>query len=153
MKSPQPREVVATGDEDEPKLSCLPLEVLASISSNTGQHSTRVHPLLKVCRATRDAVLQGLKNVELCITNDEDGSTVGRLARMLHRACCTATPGLKVKLCWRNLKCEQGVLTNLLLAPGIQSQGWHNVHYLVGSVLLTNMGICCKWCYFANLML
>jgi hypothetical protein len=49
-------------------------------------------------------------------------------ARLLHRACCEASPGLDIDLTLPFRK-EPGMLT-VLLQPGINSGGWHKVHKL-----------------------
>jgi hypothetical protein len=122
---------------EERQLSCLPIEVLASIcalTSSTGQHSEGKRPLLTVCPALRDAALQTVKRVELCVDSNDDERSVPHLASMLNRACCAASPGLEVKMKWHNLRCKQKTLTALLLQPASKTLGWRSVHSLVSNL-------------------
>jgi hypothetical protein len=76
--------------------------------------------MLGIARGCRDAVLSSLKRVELEL--DEDSSNQP-LARLLHRVCSQAPPGLDLTLALA----KQSDALPLLLQPGLQSGGWAHV--------------------------
>jgi hypothetical protein len=79
------------------------------------------HPLLAVCRATRDGVLASLTRINLTV------SAAGQPeARLLAKAASQAPPGLEIKL---RLQDDHALLT--LLQAGVYSKGWARVHSLL----------------------
>jgi hypothetical protein len=110
----------------------LPQGVLALIISFSAPNSKRQHPLLAVCRATRDAVLQTLQELTLKF---EGVLRIPPLAGLLHRACCAARAGLTIILqcqsAWADAVLQLGVqhLSNDSL--GVEHTGWDRVHTLV----------------------
>jgi hypothetical protein len=113
------------GDSDDtfPLLS-LPAPVLARIAE-FGLRSYG-HALLGVSRACRDAVLQAIKTWSLGAPRDASAAQMSPHARLLHRACCEASPGLEVRL----YLIEVADSLSVLLQPGISSGGWSKVHTL-----------------------
>jgi hypothetical protein len=113
-------------------LLTLPDAALAQIS----QHSRRInqgHPLLAASSICRDIVLNSIRSITLLgfqpfSMPDKSLATLDPApwARLLHRACCQATPGLSVKL---NMSSIHGSLPELL-QPGIHRGGWSKVHSL-----------------------
>jgi hypothetical protein len=83
------------------------------------------HPMLAVARSLRDAVLASLAKIRLDLRPQRD-SCCQPEARLLHRACCQAAPGLQVEL---DLGNNQHALPQLL-QPALDAGGWHNVHRL-----------------------
>jgi hypothetical protein len=90
------------------------------------------HPLLSVSRACRDMVLGAMRSITLDPSCDPlwgiSKGLPGALdpapwARLLHRACSQARPGLQLKL---DLSQIPGSLPELL-RPGISCRGWHKV--------------------------
>jgi hypothetical protein len=97
------------------------------------------HPLLRVGRAGRDAVLQGTKNASLQLRPEDNASTVAPLTRMLSRVCATAAAGLRLHIRSQadetegssNTERDADALLATLLEPGLQQpDGWPKVHSL-----------------------
>jgi hypothetical protein len=103
-------------------LEVLPIELLPVIARDRRLWSTysNDHPMLGVSRAFRDAVLSSLTGVTLEL---EEDSSLLPLARLLHRICSQAPPGLDLTL---DLP-SQGHALPMLLQPGLQCGGWANV--------------------------
>jgi hypothetical protein len=112
----------AQGSQQQSMLELLPTELLPVIAKDCllGDPGSNGHRMLGVCRACRQAVLSCLKNAKLGL--DED-SSIQPLARLLHRICSQASPGLGVEL---DLV-EQHRALPLLIQPGLQCGGWSNV--------------------------
>jgi hypothetical protein len=120
----------------------------------TWQGPQRGHPLLPVSRGCRDIALGSIHHITLdpfgfqgfCMSGGSPPAPWAQLdpsqivlfdepfeacdpapwARLLHRACCQATPGLTVKL---HLSEVSHRLPDLL-QPGIDCGGWSKVHSL-----------------------
>jgi hypothetical protein len=115
-------------------LLSLPATVLAHIAelslrsvdervSNEGYG----HPLLGVSQVCRDAVLHATRNISLYSHPQATAAEISADARLLHRVCCEASPGLEVKL---NMYSGDPDRLSVLLEPGISSGGWTKVHTL-----------------------
>jgi hypothetical protein len=134
---------VSDGEDTFPLLS-LPAAVLSHIaafgfrvsnSSRGGYHCSEPqggHPLLGVSRACRDAVLHATKTISLLASRspadaDASAAQTSADARLLHRVCCEASPGLEVRLC---MGCREPDTLSISLQPGISSGGWAKVHTL-----------------------
>jgi hypothetical protein len=102
-------------------LEVLPKELLPLIAKQC-DWGTSGHPMLGVPRAFRDALLSSLAAVTLELEYHSNLPTAP-FARLLHRACSQAPPGLDVKL---DLS-ERGHALPMLLQPGLQCGGWANV--------------------------
>jgi hypothetical protein len=129
-------------DTAPPSLLSLPAAALRQIA----QLSTRTcgpvlwftarhgHPLLPVNRGCRDTVLSSIHSITLISCCDSSPAedplhtlSPAPCARLLHLACCQATPGLTVRL--RMSEADREVLPELL-QPGIDGGGWDKVHSL-----------------------
>jgi hypothetical protein len=113
------------GSHPEASFDSLPEAVIAHIAylSKLPRRS-RGHPLLRVSRSCRDAVLSSCATIRMYARCQS--STPAPDARLLHRACCQARPGLAL---WIHLMRFTGSLAELL-QPGIECGGWRNVHKL-----------------------
>jgi hypothetical protein len=113
----------------EPNLSMLdlPATVLNAIAREALRKGANGHPMLAVAKACRDVVLESLSKITLDLSSQSEGASHQPLARLLNRACCGAAPGLHVKL---GLGEHGDVALPLLLQPGLDCAGWHNVHKL-----------------------
>jgi hypothetical protein len=116
----------------EPSFASLPDAVLAHIahlSKSTASYH-RGHALLRISMSCRDAVLSSLTAVKLRTTRvlppASEAFSREACARLLHRACCQARPGLQLKL---DLEGDPDSLPHLL-QPGVDCGGWRNVHKL-----------------------
>jgi hypothetical protein len=126
------------GPDVIPPLLTLPETALAQIyqcSFRNHEHRERGHPLLPVSSGCRDMVLSIIRRIALDPSSPVSVSKLRKpleacdpapWARLLHRACCQATPGLTVQLC---LTCIRDSLPELL-QPGIDCGGWSKVHSL-----------------------
>jgi hypothetical protein len=125
-------------DADDSALPFLPASVLSHIArfglrsyrARDHYHWQAGHPLLGVSKACRDAVLHATKTISLLDNRSPSGPSAAQMfaaARLLHRACCEASPGLKVSL---SMKSWGPYTLLLLLQPGISSGGWTKVHTL-----------------------
>jgi hypothetical protein len=119
------------GQDEQPSLSDLPPEALTLVAkccaSESGAHG---HPLLRVARCGRDAVLQGSTRISIDLGNTFHPclDSFAASGRLLNRACRAAATGLSVELV---LGRHYGALPGLLQpALGSDEQGWHNVHKL-----------------------
>jgi hypothetical protein len=114
-----------TAGQPETSFASLPEPVVAHIAHLSKQRPGP--PLMGVSSSCRDAVLSSLTSVRLHpLPASEAPFSPGPHARLLHRACCQARPGLQVELIlWRHC----GSLPQLL-QPGIEYGGWRNVHKL-----------------------
>jgi hypothetical protein len=121
--------------EEQRSLVDLPELVLSAVakhgfdSSNTAQpvwwyQRRKGHPMLAVARSLRDAVLSNLTKIRLDLQPQLLDSCCQPEARLLHRACCHAAPGLQVEL---DLGNNQHALLQLL-QPALGVGGWQNVH-------------------------
>jgi hypothetical protein len=117
--------------EDTFPLVSLPAPVLARIAElslrsvdERVSHEGYGHPLLRVSQACRDAVLHATKTISLPKGHSQ---ATAADARLLHRACCEASPGLEVSL---SMTFRDPVTLCVLLQPGIISGGWTKVHTL-----------------------
>jgi hypothetical protein len=115
----------------EPSFASLPEPVVAQIAQLSKQPRwERGHPLLRVSRSCRDAVLSSLTAVKLFTSPVSSPASKafspGLCARLLHRACCQARPGLKLRL---HLEKNCDSLPHLL-QPGVECGGWRSVHKL-----------------------
>jgi hypothetical protein len=108
----------------------LPDPALAAIVRCSKQpSSTPQHPLLALSRASRDAVLSCSRTVSLCLAGSEHAPE----ARLLHRVCSTAPPGLELELDLEGASQSSKPLLQLL-QPGVSSGGWTHVHELEVSI-------------------
>jgi hypothetical protein len=117
-----------------PSLLHLPIDVFGLIVeySKSADYWERWHSLLPVCRVGRDAVLQRIKSVDLDARRGElkrAAPNTAACARFLDRACTTAAAGLRASL---YITSEKGTLATLL-QPGLDRNGWSNVHALTVS--------------------
>jgi hypothetical protein len=116
----------------EPSFRSLPEPVVAHIAQLSKQPRwERGHPLMRVTRSCRDAVPSSLTAVKLFTSPvsqpaASEAFRPGPCARLLHRACCQARPGLQLRL---HLEENSGSLPHLL-QPGVECGGWRNVHKL-----------------------
>jgi hypothetical protein len=114
----------------EPSFASLPEPVVAHIA-----HLSKIkpgwpgHPLLQVSRSGRDAVLSSCTKVTLN-TAPATQQASKACARLLHRACCQAPPGLCLDLLLMKHSDSPPYLLPQLLQPGLSSGGWRNVHEL-----------------------
>jgi hypothetical protein len=123
------------GQDPAPSLVELPGPVLAELVRTTqpeGRKSPRLHPslrrppeghpLLRVARAGRDAVLQHSKALILRLQPADSPAAVEPVARLLDRAWSQAAEGLRVRLTcvhnvlWKDVE-EQ---VPLVLKPGVE---------------------------------
>jgi hypothetical protein len=132
-----PREK-ARGNFDDPCLLDLPSYALNLLVSKSRGFYFR-HPLLRVGRAGRDAVLQGTKNASLQLRPEDTAETVAALTRMLSRVCATAAAGLRLHIRSpadepersSDTERDADALLATLLEPGLQQpDGWPKVHSL-----------------------
>jgi hypothetical protein len=102
-----------------------------------GPHSS--HPLLSASREFRDMALRSIHSITLDASRSDSESELLSVldelpeacdpapwARLLHRACCQAAPGLTVKLHLARIHDR----LRPLLQPGIDCGGWSKVHSL-----------------------
>jgi hypothetical protein len=130
----------------QPSLLDLPdlaLAHIAYISTRPPRRASRHgHPLLQLSRGCRDAVLHNLTRICLVIRSPEQlEKDPEPWARLLHRACSHARPGLHVEL---NLW-DCNTLLAALVQHGIESGGWSRVHTLTVSAAVfctVRPGIC-----------
>jgi hypothetical protein len=129
-------------DENGSPLLDLPAPVISHIArcefkvnnssrgNSQSQKSQPGHPLLGVSQACRDAVLHATRTIKLLpIRPQADASAAQKSAdaRLLHHACCEASPRLEVSL---YMGCFTADTLPVLLQPGISSGGWTKVHTL-----------------------
>jgi hypothetical protein len=113
----------------ESSFASLPEAVVARVAQLSKQ--SRCHPFLRVSRSCRDAALSSCTTIRLCPSElgqqASEAVSLAPSARLLHRACCQAAPGLKLRLYL------QGHRDSLpyLLQPGLEYGGWRNVRKLV----------------------
>jgi hypothetical protein len=112
------------GEQDS--LTELPNEVLDLVANQIRKDGAAVKPLLAASRGGRNSVLRTSSKITLSLGKEAEKGDQQPLARLLHRACCTAAPGLSVNL---NLG-SYGSLIHQLLNPGIEAGGWNSVHNL-----------------------
>jgi hypothetical protein len=113
-----------------PVLSHIALFGLRRYSKKEYYHWQVGHPLLRVSRACRDAVLHATEAISLIDGRSSSAPSAAQKsadARLLHRACCEASPGLGVSL---DMKCWGPDTLSVLLQPGISSGGWTKVQNL-----------------------
>jgi hypothetical protein len=130
---PEPKQrdlLSATGrhqQQDALPLLQLPELQLTLIAKQISSSSKSGHPMLAVSRGSRDAVLRGLAKIKL--TTHEAEQNQEPSARLLHRACCEAPPGLGVEL---DLTPDTPYrLLATLFQPALGSPGgWRHVHKL-----------------------
>jgi hypothetical protein len=103
-------------------LLTLPDAVVAQIAQCSKQQSG--HPFLRLSRGCRDAVLHSCSTIRLTVSSDS--TVLAATARLLHRACTSAAPGVCLRL---DLTTQSHALPQLL-QPGIEAGGWANVHKL-----------------------
>jgi hypothetical protein len=128
-----------TPDATSPSLLSLPGAALNQISQYSItrrdillQKPQSGHPLLSISRGCRDMVLSSIRGIKLDPSGFQwrskppEPCDPAPWARLLHRACSQATPGLAVKL---RLTYTWGSLPELL-QPGIDCGGWSKVHSL-----------------------
>jgi hypothetical protein len=111
----------AQGSMQQSILQVLPKELLPLIAEQCVL-GTSGHPMLGVSRAFRDAILSNLTAVKLELEYNSNLPTAP-FARLLHRVCTQAPPGLDVKL---DLS-DRGHALPMLLQPGLRCGGWANV--------------------------
>jgi hypothetical protein len=107
-------------------LNELPNEVLDRVAQQLRTESAAVKPLLAASKGGLDSVLRTSSKITLSLGTKTEEGDQQPLARLLHRACCTAAAGLSVSL---NLG-SHGSFIGQLLQPGIKAGGWTNVHNL-----------------------
>jgi hypothetical protein len=129
------------GSTDTASLLSLPAPVLTHIAESCwrsysgGVAAIHGHPLLGVSQACRDAVLHATKTIRLVPDFRQAGPSAAQksaAARLLHRACCEAAPGLKVVLDTDFFPAD---MLSVLLQPGLRNGGWTKVHSLKVSLL------------------
>jgi hypothetical protein len=107
----------------------LPEAVVAHIALLSKPPRSPGHPLLQVSRSCRDAVLSSCTSLTLH-TAPVTQQASEACARLLHRACCQARPGLQLKL---DLEGNSDALPHFL-KPGLDCGGWRNVRKLIVGV-------------------
>jgi hypothetical protein len=118
-----------SGQDEQPSLSDLPDQVVALVAKRcAAESSAQGHPLRRVARCGRDAVLQGLTRICLNLSKDWKKDNFSPDGRLLDRACRASAAGLAVQLVLGN---HCGALPKLLQpALDFGRGGWHNVHKL-----------------------
>jgi hypothetical protein len=119
---------------DTLQLLSLPAHVLTQIAEfglqsnkKRGDEDVHRHPLLGVSQACRDAVFHATKTITSSHRQGADTAQKSADARLLHRACCEASPGLEVSL---SVPSWWPDMLSALLRPAICSGGWTKVHAL-----------------------
>jgi hypothetical protein len=123
-KRKQRRDAVPVNASQATSFSDLPAAVLSELARQCkyGWFNRRGgHPLLAVCRATRDGVLASLTRINLTVS-----AACQPDARLLAKVASQAPPGLEIKL---RLQDDHALLT--LLQAGVYSKGWARVHSLL----------------------
>jgi hypothetical protein len=122
-----------------PYLLDLPLAVLSqlvSFSSDQRTYSRRHHPLLRVCRSGRDAVLLNARQARLYPADSSTANT-RPLSRLLQRVCTShqcSVPFLVLELDGSLLEGrEQDLVLAQLLQPATVN-GWSSVDSLTLTV-------------------
>jgi hypothetical protein len=121
--------VEAAQEDDGRQLLSLPASVLADILVRSGSCKS----ILGSSRAGRDAVLHSIRRLTLETGWDDTSATSRPLARLLHRACTQAAPGLALKLDLGHSKWPAQS------QRGKEGWGWTNVHQLLMMVRV------CPW--------
>jgi hypothetical protein len=113
-------------------LSDLPIELWSQLARHSAPRSdAQGHPLLRVARCGRDAVLRSLARVSLDLNSqgEQADSAIRSIAVLLDRACRAAPTGLNVELALG----QHGNDLPDLLRPAVDSPeggAWQNVHTL-----------------------
>jgi hypothetical protein len=126
-----------SSNQSELSLVDLPDAVLALVARCS--RPTRGHPLLQLSRVARDAVLSCSKTVSLHLAGDEHAPE----ARLLDRACFTASVGLELVL---DLHGRHSEVLFSLLKRGVTTGGWPHVQNLeVGASIGGSMAVLTGW--------
>jgi hypothetical protein len=121
------------GGNDTSELLSLPAPVLATIAEfglRRWRRGQPGHSLLGVSQACRDAVLHATTSISMLGGHPSSAPSAAQTsadARLLHRACCEASPGLEVSLHMRGWDPDT---LSVLLQPGASSRGWTKVQNL-----------------------
>jgi hypothetical protein len=129
-----------SGQQPCQNLLGMPQAVLARIAQlcNPYYHRIYGHPMLRLSRGGRDAVLSNLKMIRLFPYSYSAAATGAHnthhkaeaTGRLLHRACCQVPAGLEVDIHLSDSGLASSDYFSTLLQPGIRCGGWHHVHSL-----------------------